>query len=99
MKKKFLVLLFVAICMISIFSYGCASNYTNTAYNAPKNSSSYIEFEYIESFGEDMSVYREVSTDVLYVYKHRGYGGGFTVMMDPRTRGPLTYTNWKNNYK
>ncbi len=38
--------------------------------------------------------YRELGTDVMYMY-YTGYKrAGLTVMMDPETNGPMLYTNW-----
>lgn len=43
--------------------------------------------------------YRELGTDVMYIY-YTGYKrAGLTVMMDPETNGPMLYTNWLNYKK
>jgi len=43
------------------------------------------------------SIYREKTTDVLYIKPTEG-GSGFTVMLDPETGLPLTYKVWKEKY-
>ena len=44
-----------------------------------------------------VSIYREGTTDVLYI-KPSGRESGFTVMLDPETGLPLTYKVWKEKY-
>ena len=41
-----------------------------------------------------MSIYKENSTDVMYVVYQEGYKGGITIMMDANGL-PLTYSDWK----
>lgn len=59
-----------------------------------------IKFEEIkESYpfnGAISSIYREKSTDVLYIVTENG---GITPMINPSDGLPLTYTKWKNNYR
>ena len=43
-----------------------------------------------------IKVYREESTDVLYMFKG---DSGVTHMVDPETGLPLTYKVWKEKYK
>lgn len=59
-----------------------------------------LNFELVGSDTRTRMVFRETKTDVMYfVYASSSGGGvGLTVMYDPQTGGPLTYTNWKNNY-
>ena len=40
------------------------------------------------------SVFRDVVTDVLYLWRGAGYKGGLTVMLDPQSGLPLTYTRY-----
>lgn len=42
--------------------------------------------------------YRDVATDVMYLL-YSGGGKGFTVMMDPETGLPLTYTRYIEVYQ
>ena len=42
-------------------------------------------------------IYRETTTDVLYVA--RGESGGVTPMLDPETGLPLTYSVWQAKYR
>ena len=55
-----------------------------------------------ESSDRTFNVYREVTTDCLFVrYREAGYEAGFgglTQMLDPQTGKPLTYANWKEKY-
>lgn len=39
--------------------------------------------------------YREISTDVIYFELN----DGVSIMLDPKTNLPLTYSNWKKMYK
>ena len=72
------------------------STMTITAYAA--GNTERINFEYVRTTGGgNFAVYRETSTDVMY-FRCNDVGGGVTVMLDPQTGGPLTYTNWLNNY-
>lgn len=49
--------------------------------------------EYVSIDGS-LSYYRELGTDVMYIF-YTGYKrAGLTVMMDPETNGPMLYTNW-----
>ena len=43
-----------------------------------------------------MQIYREESTDVLYIIKG---DTGITPMVDPETGLPLTYKVWKEKYQ
>ena len=64
-----------------------------------------FKFEKIGVLGYDhFSVFREVTTDCLFVRSREGsiagkYTGGLTQMLDPSTGKPLTYTNWKEKYE
>ncbi len=71
---------------------------------APKNAFEMAGFEHIlttkpedneyVSIDGSLSYYRELGTDVMYIY-YIGYNrAGLTVMMDPETNGPMLYTNW-----
>lgn len=43
--------------------------------------------------------YRDIRTDVMYIFFSRYSKGGPTVMYDPETGLPLTYTRYKELYK
>jgi len=46
----------------------------------------------------NFTYYRDVSTDVMYLWRfERGYNagyGGLTIMVNPKTGLPLTYSDW-----
>lgn len=44
------------------------------------------------------SYYRDPFTDVMYLVFHVGYKGGLTVMLDPATGLPLTYSDFVSLY-
>ena len=66
-----------------------------------------FEFQLIvnhKDFTDEFSVFREVSTDCLFVSHREGclsgsFSGGLTQMLDPSTGKPLTYANWCEKYK
>ena len=56
-------------------------------------------FEEILTFNQDISIYRDVITDVIYV-RYRGFReGDLTVMLEPETGKPLTLTKYMEIYK
>lgn len=63
-----------------------------------------FEFEKIVDYQyQGFSVFREVTTDCLFVRSREGcisgkYTGGLTQMLDPSNGKPLTYTNWQEKY-
>ena len=109
MKKKIVATVFACICVVVAFSACCFSQSANATNNTPKTIFTaqaaekklvfkLIEVDYYNSDTSCISVYRETTTDVMYMTFHENHGGGLTVMIDPQTGGPLTYTNWLNNY-
>lgn len=44
--------------------------------------------------GDYLIAYRETVTDVLYLRYAAGYKGGLTIMLNPTTGLPLTYTDY-----
>lgn len=54
------------------------------------------EFGFDQVHGSlELVIYREVTTDVLYLETD----SGIVVMLNPETGKPLTYSDWKLNYK
>lgn len=58
--------------------------------------SSCFQMEKMSFFSSDSGFiyYRDTVTDVLYVWRKSGYSGGLTVMLDPATGFPLTYSRY-----
>ena len=86
--------------LVCIFILTGCSTSTNINTNTVKKSIDYDEnatdytFTRISS-GSRMTIYKEDTTDVMYVAYHAGFKGGLTVMLD--TDGtPLLYSEWKN---
>lgn len=52
-----------------------------------------VDFEIIGSAGSYV-IARDCISDVLYLWAKAGYAGGLTVMLDPDTGFPLTYTRY-----
>ncbi len=117
MKKSSKIIIAVVL-LLAIFAIGCLAgchaSETNTANistattitaEAAEKSFGFvlIKEDYLSTSYEKVCLYRESSTDVMYVFYENqvSYGGmgGLTVMIDPQTGGPLTYENWKNNYQ
>lgn len=98
MKKLFCILL-VLIVLLSFV--GCSSKSTAeetgtiTASEEAKTTITHATFEVVcgESWDEIL-YYRDTVTDVMYIRWQSNNEGGLTVMMDPYTKGPLTYDNW-----
>ena len=56
--------------------------------------------EVYEDSVHDLFILRECSTDCLYLQSAAYNGsGGLTVMVNPKTGRPLTYSDWKNNFE
>ena len=51
------------------------------------------------AYSGDFTYYRDAITDVMYLDFHNPYAGGLTVMFDPETGLPLTYTRFVELYK
>ena len=85
--KKFVVLSLLISCLLC----GCNSVRQDESFsdNATDGIFTRIADESV------FSLYRENSTDVMYVVYHAGYKGGMTVMLDA-DGDPLLYSDWKN---
>ena len=55
-----------------------------------------INFSLEEAFPDICNIYRETSTDVMYIFSDNG---GVTPMFDPKNGLPLTYENWEKKYR
>ena len=99
---------FFAVLILLAFLAGC--NATPNAIPPEENNTVIVDrddvgFEEVITFHDDGANYtyfREVATDVLYVWRDPGSHykmAGFSIMMDPQTGGPLTFENWANYLK
>lgn len=99
--KKIMIFIALAILMLSLVA--CSNTPSNDKSNATTESSVSRRNEQftMESIG-DSGVYiyiRDVVTDVMYLKYKGGYAGGLTVMLDPETGLPLTYTRYIEIYE
>lgn len=91
MKSKILTMLMIA--SIAIIAFLCGYG---ISLSEPCAGEGEIIMSFVTDAGNDFSLYREVYTDVMYV-KTQKYGGSersITIMLDPETGKPLTYSNW-----
>ena len=106
-KFKLIAFLLAIICIATI-SYGCGKNDSNTEITdfTPVTT---ITANAIESFGFDfeeisidkgcmIAVYRETTTDTIWVKGYGSNGIGISQFDDPETGKPLTYTIWLEKY-
>lgn len=109
MRTKLFVYILCLILIAGIF-VGCGTatsvqgSESNSAY--PENMGFELVYEsYRTMFGDEpyYAYYRDRITDVMYVWVSTGdvgstsnlrMAGGFSVMLDPNTGGPLTYEAW-----
>jgi hypothetical protein len=86
MKKLIVFIMIIAMLLIFV---GCETTNTNTTSpeeieNTPSERMEYLFVEYVN--GIEFSYYRDIYTDVVYIftYEGRGYGGagGFTPLLD-----------------
>ena len=79
------------VCVLTLFILA-SCNTVSKSKDYDENATDYT-FTLISS-GSRMSIYKEDTTDVMYVCYHSGYKGGLTVMLD--TDGtPLLYSEWR----
>ena len=106
MKRIFKVIIVTLIAITLIFTIcGCDKNAQtpNNDSSATENTQKvYMWFTYIGGSG-NFDFYKEDSTDVIYIYAYEGHGYGagaaMSVMLDPETGFPLTYTKWVEKYQ
>ena len=109
MKNKFKIVAFilVIVCVASI-AYGCGINNTEsgvvnstpiTTITASAVETFDFNFEAI-SFdrGSLIVVYRETTTDTIWVERYSSTGIGIVQFNDPETGKPLTYSVWLEKY-
>lgn len=83
-----------------------AENYVNsvelefdfTENEENKNQMELVYKEHEEAYNFTFSIYRNVVTDVLYLWANSFRAGGFQEMHDPETGLPLTYEKYKELY-
>lgn len=99
MKRLFCLLLLVVV-MLTLFT-GCTTGEKISSISeeikaeATKNSlSETFVLVYGNKHVDTYFYYRDTVTDVMYVVKDGTQEAGLTVMLDPNTGLPLTYTNW-----
>lgn len=68
-----------------------------TLAEATDNTDKYA-MELVERFTNGFYIFREPVTDVLYMRYSLDNAGGITVMLDPETGLPLTYTKYLEQY-
>lgn len=94
-KLTIFVLIFI---VILTFFTGC----TVASSGAAKSSNTFTQeafgFETVYYSG-NYRIYREITTDVLYFNTVNTNAGGLSVMLNPETGKPLTYSEWKDNYE
>ena len=99
MTKKLLSALLCVI-MLAYLVVGCGKVQAEEASvaNDEKSATIAVAFDLVETEYYFIDVYREVYTDVMYMESAYEHGIGLTVMLDPATGLPLTYTNYVENY-
>ncbi len=88
---------FIFIIVIFTFLTGCASSVSSQSQSTITQETKGFGFESVYYSARQM-VFREITTDVLYFYSETASGGGLSVMLNPETGKPLTYSDWKTNY-
>ena len=101
--------IFLIIFLFSFFTFILfSSNFskassTDVSISSEDSSSSLVFGMELISSDSDFDLYRESFSDVLYILYSRksGYAGmgGLTVMLDPLTGLPLTYSNYLDLYQ
>lgn len=87
--KKFILIVLAITMILSVTS--CNSNSEN---KEPSNQELFDGgLEYLGR-SQDCHYYRDVVTDVMYLYYNTLKAGGITEMSDPETGLPLTYTRY-----
>lgn len=112
-ERKMRKLLFVSLLVICTSIIGCSDikdkskskNYVNrelefdfTENEEDKNQMELVYKEHEEAYNFTFSIYRNVVTDVLYLWADSFRAGGFQEMHDPETGLPLTYEKYKELY-
>lgn len=94
---------FFVVFILLAFLVGCTA--TTNAIPPEEDDTVYVDCDDVGSEevitfyddGANYTYFREVATDVLYVWRDPSAHykmAGFSIMMDPQTGGPLTYENW-----
>ena len=100
MKKKLLSAILYLV-MVASLVVGCGkvqAEEASVANDEKKSATIAVAFDVVETDYYYIDVYREVYTDVMYMESAYEHGIGLTVMLDPATGLPLTYTNYVENY-
>lgn len=107
MKNKFkIVAFFLAIICVATIAYGCGKSDTKTestdfipTMTASAAEVSDVNFGFEEVYyTQGFTIYRETSTDALFVRHYSSHAGGLCQMLDPETGKPLTYSVWLEKY-
>ena len=107
MKNKFkIVAFFLAIICVASIAYGCGRNNIKseitdsnpiTTITASAAETFYFNFEVIDR-GSGIAVFRETTTDTIWVEGYTINGIGISQFDDPETGKPLTYSVWLEKY-
>ena len=92
MRKKLAFIIALVVSVVVSLAIGACS-YTG---EMQENTFSKAEYEGLERVYFDdvieVAYYYDKVTDVMYMHYYDTYNSGLTVMLDPVTGGPLTYT-------
>ena len=107
MKNKFKLIAFLlAIICVATIAYGCGKSDSNTeitdsipitTITASAAETFYFNFEVIDR-GSGIAVFRETTTDTIWVEGYTINGIGISQFDDPETGKPLTYSVWLEKY-
>lgn len=98
MRKKVTALMLLATCVTIGFFAGCSTSLSNETDISSKDVSTNFNFETVYT-DDNLRIFREKTTDVLYILYNSLEKAGLTIMLDPETGKPLTYSNWQAYYQ
>lgn len=100
-RKIFIIFLCVIFVLFTGCSFDSVAKFAATGEITTESAdTSLFSFE-TELVGTDSNgcrYYRDITTDVLYLWRKAANAGGFTIMLDPDTGLPLTYSRCKEIY-
>ena len=95
-KNTAIAMLLVMLAVLCTFT---ACKPSTTEPSAEEQAEAAADMVRIKLAGNDFTYYRDTITDVMYLRYHTINAGGLTVMLDPETGLPLTYTRFVELYK
>lgn len=102
--KKFLLFFLVLFCF---FVFTACDSVSSEYYTVSSESYSDLLNDSIQPFDMEnvgssndgkFVFFRDPISDVLYIWRKSGYSGGLTVMLDPESGLPLTYSRYISIY-